>query len=108
MDALVGRQFDLISCLGMLTSIGTSSAGSAVSSQMIADVKKQIATDGLAALSSPGSIDSNRVELKELLGQGSYGKVYKVSEKSCTITKRLLNHSSCVFGLMYTSHVLLV
>ena len=78
MDALVRRQYNLISCLGLLTDVGTSAENSAVSSEMILGVRQRLAKEGLTGSGTSTSPMGGGIEIKELLGQGSYGKVYKV------------------------------
>ena len=72
MDALLQRQVELISCLGLVTGVGKAPSNNSAALDLIAGVKRQLATEGIS--SSGGG---NKIEMMELLGEGAFGKVYK-------------------------------
>ncbi|GAX73536.1 hypothetical protein CEUSTIGMA_g987.t1 [Chlamydomonas eustigma] len=89
MDALVKRQYDLIACLGMVTDVGTSPGNNSAAAELIAGVQRQLA--GSLSMEDDGGL-----EVMEMIGEGSYGKVFKgrwkgreVAVKSVTLPSNM-------------------
>ncbi|GAX80143.1 hypothetical protein CEUSTIGMA_g7581.t1 [Chlamydomonas eustigma] len=87
-EALLSRQYDLIECIGWVSEVGRSVAGDARSAELIDRVWRQMIgerrmvtkSDFLATHEKTGEggpATRHDVELMELMGEGSYGQVYR-------------------------------
>ncbi|GAX80144.1 hypothetical protein CEUSTIGMA_g7582.t1 [Chlamydomonas eustigma] len=77
-EALMCRQRELIECIGWVSQVGRSAAGDARSAELIDRVWQQMIQDGGRDHSvSCGAPELDDIELMELMGEGSYGKVFR-------------------------------
>ncbi len=76
-DALVKRQMELIQCLGWVSDVARSAETDSQSAELIDSVRRQLATLGESESSPMSSRGGSTIELKVLIGQGSFGKVYR-------------------------------
>ena len=92
MDVLLHRQKELIECLGWVSEVGASAGGSRTA-MLIDSVRKQLSRTTVLNENGPGSssgsVDASSmgevIQMQELLGQGSFGKVFKGQWRGLTV-----------------------
>ena len=93
-EALVHRQFELIECLGWVSELGRSSAGDQRASTLIDKVRRQMVADhGGASL----SMDSEKIEITEMLGHGSVSPSLMISKDNFYVKLRLMGFHLAVW-----------